>query len=87
MKILRPTPPTMSLVNVFVTSPDTHSERRFVRTITINELKGRLESIVGIPSQNQKIVMDGVWLTNPAATLVEAGVRELSEVIVGLLMV
>ncbi|TIA71753.1 hypothetical protein E3P77_02058 [Wallemia ichthyophaga] len=82
MKILRPTPPTMSLVNVFVTSPDTHSERRFVRTITINELKGRLESIVGIPSQNQKIVMDGVWLTNPAATLVEAGVRELSEVIV-----
>ncbi|TIB13179.1 hypothetical protein E3P92_02361 [Wallemia ichthyophaga] len=72
----------MSLVNVFVTSPDTHSERRFVRTITINELKGRLESIVGIPSQNQKIVMDGVWLTNPAATLVEAGVRELSEVIV-----
>lgn len=77
----------MSLVNVFITSPDTHSERRFVRSITINELKARLEPIVGIPSQNQKLVMDGLWLTNPAATLVEAGVKELSTILVGICVV
>lgn len=73
----------MSLVNIFVTSPDTHSERRFLRNITVSELRARLEPIVGIPSQNQTLTLDGVLLMNMNLSLVDAGVRELSTLIVG----
>lgn len=74
----------MSLVNVFVTSPDTHSERRFLRNITLSELRARLEPIVGIPSQNQTLTLDGVLLMNMNLSLVDAGVRELSTLTVSL---
>ncbi|TIB75878.1 hypothetical protein E3Q22_01601 [Wallemia mellicola] len=70
-------------LNVFVTSPDTHSERRFLRNITLSELRARLEPIVGIPSQNQTLTLDGVLLMNMNLSLVDAGVRELSTLTVG----
>jgi len=44
-----------SIVNVFVVSPDTRSERRFDLHITVEQLKGKLELITGIPVQNQRI--------------------------------
>ncbi|KAI9464645.1 CAP Gly-rich domain-containing protein [Boletus coccyginus] len=44
-----------SIVNVFVVSPDTRSERRFDLHITVEQLKTKLEFITGIPVQNQRI--------------------------------
>ncbi|KIJ65424.1 hypothetical protein HYDPIDRAFT_87910 [Hydnomerulius pinastri MD-312] len=44
-----------SIVNVFVVSPDTRSERRFDLHITVEQLKAKLELITGIPVQNQLI--------------------------------
>ncbi|KAF8141433.1 CAP Gly-rich domain-containing protein [Boletus edulis] len=44
-----------SIVNVFVVSPDTRSERRFDLHITVEQLKTKLELITGIPVQNQRI--------------------------------
>jgi tubulin-folding cofactor B len=43
------------VVNVFVSSPDTHSERRIDPHITVAQLKGKLELITGIPTSNQAI--------------------------------
>ncbi|EIW59769.1 uncharacterized protein TRAVEDRAFT_147895 [Trametes versicolor FP-101664 SS1] len=42
-------------VNVFVRSPDTRSERRFDLSLTIGQLKNKLELITGIPVPNQEI--------------------------------
>ncbi|KAI0272584.1 CAP Gly-rich domain-containing protein [Gloeopeniophorella convolvens] len=39
-----------SIVNLFVSSPDTRSERRFDLHINILQLKGKLELITGIPN-------------------------------------
>lgn len=47
-----------TIVNVFVESPDTRSERRFDLHITVEQLKAKLELITGIPVQNQKIVVE-----------------------------
>ncbi|KAG8221095.1 CAP Gly-rich domain-containing protein [Butyriboletus roseoflavus] len=44
-----------SIVNVFVVSPDTRSERRFDLHITVQQLKSKLELVTGIPVQNQRI--------------------------------
>ncbi|THH16685.1 hypothetical protein EW146_g3994 [Bondarzewia mesenterica] len=44
-------------VTVFVSSPDTHSERRFDPHMTIGQLKGKLELITGIPVENQRIAL------------------------------
>lgn len=43
------------VVNVFVSSPDTHSERRIDPRQTVAQLKGKLELITGIPAFNQMI--------------------------------
>ncbi|TFK39679.1 CAP Gly-rich domain-containing protein [Crucibulum laeve] len=43
------------VVRVFVVSPDTHSERRLELHITVEQLKGKLELITGIPTANQAI--------------------------------
>ncbi|KDR80881.1 hypothetical protein GALMADRAFT_241369 [Galerina marginata CBS 339.88] len=45
------------VVNVFVVSPDTHSERRFDPHITVEQLKGKVELITGIPVANQAITL------------------------------
>ena len=51
-----PTRSSMSgVVNVFVSSADTHSERRIDPHITVAQLKGKLELITGIPVANQAI--------------------------------
>ncbi|KAJ3512957.1 hypothetical protein NLJ89_g3224 [Agrocybe chaxingu] len=42
-------------VNVFVVSPDTHSERRIDPHITVEQLKGKLELITGIPVSHQAL--------------------------------
>jgi len=53
---LFPTNTKMSgVVNVFVSSPDTHSERRIDPHITVAQFKGKLELITGIPASNQAI--------------------------------
>lgn len=46
-----------SLVNLFVSSPDTRSERRFDLQLSISQLKGRLELITGIPVGNQQLAI------------------------------
>ncbi|KAF8909274.1 CAP Gly-rich domain-containing protein [Gymnopilus junonius] len=38
-------------------SPDTHSERRIEPHITVEQLKGKLELITGIPAANQAITL------------------------------
>ncbi|KAH9479275.1 Tubulin-folding cofactor B [Psilocybe cubensis] len=43
------------VVNVFVISADTHSERRIDPHISVEQLKGKLELITGVPVANQAI--------------------------------
>ncbi|CAD6572928.1 MAG: hypothetical protein TREMPRED_000694 [Tremellales sp. Tagirdzhanova-0007] len=43
----------MPLISIFVTSPDTHSERRFDSSLTVKELKVKLTPITGIQPQHQ----------------------------------
>ncbi|KAJ2544019.1 hypothetical protein EV175_005929, partial [Coemansia sp. RSA 1933] len=45
----------MSVVTLFVECQNTSSERRFLKSITIDDLRMRLEPIVGIPSSDQQI--------------------------------
>ncbi|PFH50928.1 hypothetical protein AMATHDRAFT_143774 [Amanita thiersii Skay4041] len=45
------------VVNVFVVSPDTRSERRIDPHITVEKLKDKLEPITGIPAGNQVITL------------------------------
>ncbi|KAJ1813048.1 hypothetical protein LPJ56_003603 [Coemansia sp. RSA 2599] len=47
----------MSVVTLFVDSQNASSERRFQKSLTINELKTRLEPIVGIPSTSQRLML------------------------------
>ncbi|KZT56857.1 hypothetical protein CALCODRAFT_496854 [Calocera cornea HHB12733] len=44
-------------VSVFVSSTDTHSERKFDQHTTVAQLKARLEHITGIPITSQKLVL------------------------------
>ncbi|TEB21935.1 hypothetical protein FA13DRAFT_1524762 [Coprinellus micaceus] len=45
------------MVNVWVKSPDTHSERRIEPHLTVEQLKNKLEPITGIPAGNQIITL------------------------------
>ncbi|KAM0746866.1 hypothetical protein T439DRAFT_329551 [Meredithblackwellia eburnea MCA 4105] len=45
----------MSLLTFWVSSPDTHSERRLATDLTILQLKGKLEQVTGIPYQSQTV--------------------------------
>lgn len=45
------------VVNVFVSSADTHSERRIDPHLTVAQLKAKLEPITGIPVANQTIAL------------------------------
>ncbi|WWC61195.1 uncharacterized protein I303_103775 [Kwoniella dejecticola CBS 10117] len=45
----------MPLISIFVTSPDTHSERRFDDSLTISQLKDKLVPITGISPQYQNL--------------------------------
>ncbi|KAI9595440.1 CAP Gly-rich domain-containing protein [Syncephalis fuscata] len=45
----------MSIVILMVTSDASHSERRFNKSMSIEELKTRLEPITGIPSSSQTL--------------------------------
>ncbi|EEB91052.1 hypothetical protein MPER_10657 [Moniliophthora perniciosa FA553] len=45
----------MSVLNLFIVSPDTRSERRFDPHITVEQLKSKLEFVTGIPASNQSI--------------------------------
>ncbi|KIY48183.1 hypothetical protein FISHEDRAFT_65770 [Fistulina hepatica ATCC 64428] len=47
----------MAIINLFVISPDTHSERRFDPNITVEQLKSKLKLITGIPTANQRITL------------------------------
>ncbi|KAJ9102993.1 hypothetical protein QFC19_004550 [Naganishia cerealis] len=77
----------MSL-NIFISSPDTFSERRFDPHLTVGALKAKLEPITGIPVLAQvlrrfpspddvkDVTVPGVGLQDDARTLEEEGVRE-----------
>ncbi|EKM50563.1 uncharacterized protein PHACADRAFT_263912 [Phanerochaete carnosa HHB-10118-sp] len=59
-----------SVVNVFVVSPDTRSERRFELHTSIEQLKNKLELFTGIPVQNQRILLlDNEQDPNPVQVL------------------
>ncbi|RXW18004.1 hypothetical protein EST38_g7857 [Candolleomyces aberdarensis] len=45
------------ILNLWVKSPDTHSERRIDPHLTVEQLKGKLELITGIPAGNQAITL------------------------------
>ncbi|GAA5981749.1 hypothetical protein JCM10908_004588 [Rhodotorula pacifica] len=45
----------MSLISVWVSSPDTHSERRLGTDLTVHQLKLKLEPITGIPLAAQTL--------------------------------
>ncbi|KAK1925028.1 tubulin-folding cofactor B [Papiliotrema laurentii] len=45
----------MPLISVFVSSPDTHSERRFDTGLTVQQLKDKLVPITGISPQHQVV--------------------------------
>ncbi|GJN89282.1 hypothetical protein Rhopal_002261-T1 [Rhodotorula paludigena] len=45
----------MSLVSVWVNSPDTHSERRLSSALSVGLLRGKLEPITGIPAAAQQL--------------------------------
>lgn len=47
----------MATVTLFVTSAAASSERRFRSDITLGELKGRLEAIVGVPPSDQRLTL------------------------------
>ncbi|PPQ70843.1 hypothetical protein CVT24_001050 [Panaeolus cyanescens] len=44
-------------LNLWVISPDTHSERRIDPHWTIQQLKGKLELITGVPAANQSLAL------------------------------
>ncbi|GAA5928623.1 tubulin-folding cofactor B [Sporobolomyces koalae] len=54
----------MSYLNLWISSPDTHSERRIGSDITIAQLKSKLEPVTGIPFDAQQLSLrrtsDGV---------------------------
>ncbi|CAL1714440.1 unnamed protein product [Somion occarium] len=59
-----------SSVTVFVTSPDTRSERRFDLHTSVGQLKNKLELITGIPVQNQRIeLLNSEQETDPLVVL------------------
>ncbi|WWD01458.1 hypothetical protein V866_008402 [Kwoniella sp. B9012] len=79
----------MAFISIFVTSPDTHSERRFDSSFTIGQLKDKLVPITGISPQYQVLsvypnsdsVLAGsskaiAQLSEESRTLVEYGVKE-----------
>ncbi|ORX39808.1 CAP Gly-rich domain-containing protein [Kockovaella imperatae] len=45
----------MPLINIFVSSPDTYSERRFESSLVVSELQEKLYSITGISPQFQRL--------------------------------
>ncbi|KAF4569513.1 hypothetical protein EYR40_008488 [Pleurotus pulmonarius] len=60
----------MAVVTVFVSSPDTRSERRYDLHLTVAQLKEKLELITGIPVSNQTIsVLDSEEDTRAVTTL------------------
>ncbi|WWC69527.1 uncharacterized protein I206_103469 [Kwoniella pini CBS 10737] len=77
----------MTLISIFVTSPDTHSERRFDSSLTISQLKDKLVPITGISPQYQNLtlyassdaVLSGkaiISLSEESRTLEEYSVKE-----------
>ncbi|QRV88716.1 CAP-Gly domain protein [Ceratobasidium sp. AG-Ba] len=47
----------MSTVTLFVSSPDTYSERKYDLHLTIGQLKGKLESVTGIAPDSQRLTV------------------------------
>ncbi|KAH9951103.1 CAP Gly-rich domain-containing protein [Amylocystis lapponica] len=64
-------------VNVFVVSPDTHSERRLDLHITVEQLKNKFELITGIPVRNQAIAVYNSENDEAAVIALEDDSRQL----------
>ncbi|KAF8623157.1 hypothetical protein AX17_007545 [Amanita inopinata Kibby_2008] len=66
------------IVNVFVVSPDTRSERRIDPHITVEQLKGKLEPVTGIPAGNQIISLFNSETASSAAAVLSDDGKQLS---------
>ncbi|GAA5857921.1 hypothetical protein JCM9279_000635 [Rhodotorula babjevae] len=47
----------MALMSVWISSPDTHSERRIAPHLSVSQLKFKLEPITGIPASTQLLTL------------------------------
>ncbi|WWD15842.1 hypothetical protein CI109_100266 [Kwoniella shandongensis] len=65
----------MTLISVFVTSPDTHSERRIDSDLTVQQLKDKLTPITGISPHYQSLTIyrstESVSTESPLASLTD----------------
>jgi len=76
----------MSLVTVFVSSPESYSERRLSRHLTIFDLKNKLYPVTGIAPESQRLALNlapnqgGISLSDETRTLSDYGVQEGSTI-------
>ncbi|KAE8538059.1 hypothetical protein D1P53_006126 [Cryptococcus gattii VGV] len=70
----------MPYLSVFVTSPDTHSERRFDSDLTVQQLKDKLTPITGISPQYQviKICRSADQVSGPPLAVLDDDSRTLA---------
>jgi len=66
-----------SVVNIFVVSPDTRSERRLDLHITIGSLKSKLELITGIPANNQSLSLHSSEESNQIIAVLDDDTKSL----------
>ncbi|PLW52627.1 hypothetical protein PCANC_06274 [Puccinia coronata f. sp. avenae] len=74
------------LISIWISSPDSYSERRWTPHLTIAELKSKLQPITGIPADSQRLALNhlpgqsdssrSVLLDNDQLTLLDYGVQE-----------
>ncbi|KAF8336191.1 tubulin-folding cofactor B [Amanita rubescens] len=65
------------IVKVFVVSPDTRSERRFDLHLTVEDLKGKLEPVTGIPTANQIITLFDSESSSKAKAILNDDTKQL----------
>jgi len=78
------------LVSIWISSPDSYSERRWTPHLSIAELKAKLQPITGIPAGSQRLALNllpptgqsdsggarSILLDNDQLTLLDYGVQE-----------
>ena len=69
----------MVFLSIFVTSPDTHSERRFDTSLTIAQIKDKLVPITGISPQYQVLRVTRTPETEQVLAVLDDDSKTLSE--------
>ncbi|KAA1126697.1 hypothetical protein PGTUg99_033366 [Puccinia graminis f. sp. tritici] len=77
---------TNHLISIWVSSPDSYSERRWSPHLTISELRAKLQPITGIPAGSQRLALSlipgqsdstrSILLDNDQLSLLDYGVQE-----------